>query len=108
MRAHRVGVLFAAAISIRACKQGGGGGSAGSPSASAGGGNTLKVGAALSLTGAAAAYGAQQKAGIQAGVDAVNGANSLNGIKIDVLVDDDASVKEQGINVFQKFINQDK
>jgi branched-chain amino acid transport system substrate-binding protein len=108
MRAHRGGVLFAAAISILACKESGGGGSAGAPSASAGGGNTLKVGAALSLTGAAAAYGAQQRAGIQAGVDAVNGANSLDGVKIDVLVDDDASVKEQGINVFQKFINQDK
>jgi branched-chain amino acid transport system substrate-binding protein len=108
MRATRGGVLFAAAVSILACKEGGGGGSADAASAGVGGGNTLKVGAALSLTGAAAAYGAQQRAGIQAGVDAVNGSNSLNGVKIDVLVDDDASVKEQGINVFQKFINQDR
>ena len=32
----------------------------------------------------------------------------MGGVRIDVVVDDDASSKEQGINVFQKFINQDK
>jgi branched-chain amino acid transport system substrate-binding protein len=59
------------------------------------------IGAALSLTGPAASYGAQQKAGIQA---------ALAGLtpKLDIRIEDDASTKEQGITVFQKFINRDK
>ena len=60
------------------------------------------VGAALSLTGAAASYGASQRAGLMAAVD------DLPPPKIDVRVEDDASTKEQGITVFQKFINRDK
>jgi branched-chain amino acid transport system substrate-binding protein len=62
-------------------------------------------GAALSLTGAAAVYGAQQRAGIQAAVDEIN---AKGGVQLKVIVEDDASTKEQGITVFQKFINRDK
>src|SRR5205814_7244125 len=104
-RLGRWGIFFAAAVSIAACKGGGGAADGGTPGAE---GKTLKVGAALSLTGAAAVYGNTQKNGIQAALDAVNASNTMNGIRIDVAVDDDASSKEQGINVFQKFINQDK
>ena len=63
------------------------------------------IGAALSLTGAAASYGAQQRAGIQAAADDVNQAGAT---RLDIRVEDDASSKEQGITVFQKFINRDK
>jgi branched-chain amino acid transport system substrate-binding protein len=63
------------------------------------------IGAALSLTGPAASYGAQQRAGIQAALDEVN---QGGGAKLSVLIEDDASTKEQGITVFQKFINRDK
>ena len=63
------------------------------------------IGAALSLTGPAASYGAQQRAGIQAAVDELN---QGGGVKLSVLIEDDASTKEQGITVFQKFINRDK
>jgi len=63
------------------------------------------IGAALSLTGPAASYGAQQRAGIQAALDEVN---QGGGVKLSVLIEDDASTKEQGITVFQKFINRDK
>ena len=96
-------VLFAVMISLLACKGGGDGGGA-----APGGGKALKVGAALSLTGPAAVYGGTQKNGIQAAADAVNASNTMNGVRIDVVVEDDGSSKEQGINVFQKFINQDK
>ena len=61
------------------------------------------VGAALSLTGPAAAYGATQRAGLQAGVEDVGAL----GTKIDLRIEDDASTKEQGITVFQKLINRD-
>src|SRR2546427_1215709 len=70
-----------------------------------GSGGGATIGAALSLTGPAASYGAQQRAGIQAAVDDVN---QPGGVKLTVLIEDDASTKEQGITVFQKFINRDK
>ncbi|TMA89932.1 MAG: ABC transporter substrate-binding protein [Deltaproteobacteria bacterium] len=76
---------------------------AGGTATASGGGAT--IGAALSLTGAAASYGALQRAGIQAGVEQVNGGG---GPKLNVLIEDDASTKEQGITVFQKFINRDR
>jgi branched-chain amino acid transport system substrate-binding protein len=60
------------------------------------------IGAALSLTGAAAAYGASQRAGIQAAVA------DLTDPKVTVLIEDDGSTKEQGITVYQKFINRDR
>jgi branched-chain amino acid transport system substrate-binding protein len=68
----------------------------------------VKIGAALSMTGPAAAYGAQQKAGIQAAVDEVNKSGALKGVKLEVVFEDDASTKEQGIAVFQRFISKDK
>ncbi len=63
------------------------------------------IGAALSLTGPAASYGGQQRAGIQAAVDEINAAGA---VKLDIRIEDDSSTKEQGITVFQKFINLDK
>src|SRR6202171_1691888 len=72
--------------------------------AAAGGGGAV-IGAALSLTGAAASYGAQQRAGIQAAVDDLN---QGGGLRLEVRIEDDASTKEQGITVFQKLINLDK
>jgi branched-chain amino acid transport system substrate-binding protein len=105
MRVGRCRILFALAVSIIACKGGGGAADAGTAT---GGGKTLRIGAALSLTGAAAVYGSTQRNGIQAALDAVNASNTMDGIQVDILVEDDASSKEQGINVFQKFINQDK
>jgi branched-chain amino acid transport system substrate-binding protein len=69
---------------------------------------TVKIGAALSMTGPAAVYGATQKAGILAAVDEVNKSGALKGVKLEAVVEDDASTKEQGIAVFQRFINKDK
>jgi len=68
----------------------------------------VKIGAALSMTGPAAAYGAQQKAGILAAVEQINRSGVLPGVKLEAVVEDDASTKEQGIAVFQRFINKDK
>jgi branched-chain amino acid transport system substrate-binding protein len=69
---------------------------------------TVKIGAALSLTGPAASYGAQQKAGVLAAVDEINKSGMLKGVKLEVVIEDDGSTKEQGIAVFQKLINKDK
>lgn len=69
---------------------------------------TVKIGAALSMTGPAAVYGATQKAGVQAAVDEINKSGMLKGVTLQAVVEDDASTKEQGIAVFQRFINKDK
>src|SRR5207237_9078515 len=89
---------------LAACKGGGGSSESGVQAK----GGSLKLGAALSLTGAAATYGQSQKNGLEAAAEELNGGNSLQGIKIELLVEDDATSKEQGINVFQRFINTDK
>jgi branched-chain amino acid transport system substrate-binding protein len=68
----------------------------------------VKIGAALSMTGPAAVYGASQKAGVLAAVEEVNKSGMLKGVKLEAVIEDDASVKEQGIAVFQRFINRDK
>jgi branched-chain amino acid transport system substrate-binding protein len=69
---------------------------------------TVKIGACLSLTGPAAVYGAQQKAGLQAAVDELNRSGALPGVKLELVVEDDASTKEQGIAVYQRLIGREK
>ncbi len=68
----------------------------------------VKIGGALSMTGPAAVYGATQKAGILAAVDEVNRSGKLPGFTLEAVVEDDASTKEQGIAVYQRFINRDR
>ncbi len=68
----------------------------------------VKIGAALSMTGPAAAYGAQQKAGILAAVEEINKSGQLKGVKLEAVIEDDASTKEQGIAVYQRLISRDK
>jgi branched-chain amino acid transport system substrate-binding protein len=67
-----------------------------------------KIGFAFSMTGGAAAYGATQKKGAELAVEEINSAAGSTGIKIVPIFEDDASVPQQGINVFKKFINADK
>ncbi len=68
----------------------------------------VKIGFALSMTGGAAAYGATQQKGAQLAVDEINAAAGAKGLKITAVFEDDASVPQQGINVFKKLINADK
>ncbi len=69
---------------------------------------TAKIGGAFSMTGPAAVYGASQKACTQAAVDEINRGGTLKNVKLEAVIEDDASTKEQGIAVFQRFINKDK
>jgi len=94
-------------LALAACKGGGSSGDA-AASSSAQAKAPAKLGAALSMTGAAATYGQSQKNGLEAATEEVNASGSLQGIKLELLVEDDATSKEQGINVFQRFINTDK
>jgi branched-chain amino acid transport system substrate-binding protein len=69
---------------------------------------TVKIGGALSMTGPAAVYGSSQRVCMQAAVDEINKSGSLKGVKLEAIPEDDASTKEQGIALFQRFINRDK
>ncbi len=108
-RKPRMLFLLAVVALLVACGSGTtGGGTAGGSSASSGQQKTATVGLALSLTGAAAQYGVTQKNGANLAADEINSSNYVPGVKLNLLLEDDASDKAQGINVFQKFINQDR
>lgn len=71
-------------------------------------GGEVKIGFVLSMTGGSAAYGEAQKNGVQLAVDEINANVGVDAVKIVPIYDDDASTPQQGINVFNKFINADK
>ncbi|MDR2853073.1 MAG: ABC transporter substrate-binding protein [Burkholderiaceae bacterium] len=68
----------------------------------------LRIGAAESLSGGAAQYGANIRNGLQLAADEINAAGGINGNKIKLIVEDDQTKKEEAINVFKKLIFQDK
>jgi branched-chain amino acid transport system substrate-binding protein len=72
------------------------------------GGAAVKIGTSFALTGPAAVYGQSQKNAVQLAAEEINDKNTVPGVKLDVRYEDDAGDKAAGINVFQKFINQDK
>jgi branched-chain amino acid transport system substrate-binding protein len=98
--------LFAAVAAVALVVSCGGG--TVTPTSSAGPKADIKVGLAISLTGAANIYGPAQRSGAQLAVDQINAAGGVNGAKIQLLVEDDASARDQGITVFRKFINENK
>ena len=65
------------------------------------------MGFVFSMTGGAAVYGASQKEGASLAVDQINAAAGC-GLQIAAIFEDDASVPQQGTNVFNKLINGDK
>lgn len=67
----------------------------------------IKIGFVFSMTGGAAAYGATQKEGAELAVEQINAAAG-GGVKIAPIFEDDASVPQQGTNVYNKLINGDK
>ena len=100
-----------AAVVLAACG-GTGGTAATSPTASASLAALpdVKVGLATSKTGAANFYNPQQANGAQLAVDQFNATGGFQGgrQKIQLIVEDDGSTKDQGITVFKKFVEQDK
>ncbi len=71
--------------------------------------NEIKIGAHLSLTGSAAFAGVIIRKGMEYATDEINRSGFLGpDTKITLIVGDDASDKTQGVNLLDKFINQDK
>ena len=63
----------------------------------------VPVGAALSLTGAAASFGQSQKRGLEVAVDDLA---KKPGVKYELKVEDDTTDPKQGIAVFEQFISR--
>lgn len=68
----------------------------------------IKVGLAAALTGNAAQYGVPIRKGFELAVREINGSGGVNGNRLELLVEDEQGKKEEAINVFRKFIFQDK
>jgi len=83
------------------------------PQASGGGGGSgedcvieepVPVGAALSLTGAAASYGQSQQKGLELALDDLA---EKEGVTYELAIEDDATDPKQGIAVFEQFISRE-
>jgi branched-chain amino acid transport system substrate-binding protein len=68
----------------------------------------IKIGVAEALTGNAAQYGVPIRKGIELAAGEINGSGGINGVKIELIIEDEQGKKEEGINVFKKLVFQDK
>jgi branched-chain amino acid transport system substrate-binding protein len=68
----------------------------------------IKIGIAEALTGPVAKYGVPIKNGFTLAAEEINSAGGINGNKIKLIVEDEQAKKEEAINVFKKFIFQNK
>src|SRR5258708_39932 len=71
-------------------------------------GRIVRIGAALSLTGPAKLFGSAQRSGIKLAQDEINASHVLGNTRLEVIVEDDASDREQASAVFQKFIENSR
>jgi branched-chain amino acid transport system substrate-binding protein len=92
----RVGYLLALALVVSACTP--------ARTETAAPDPVVRVGAVVSLTGPAHLFGAAQRSGIKLAQDEINASHMLGKTRLDILVEDDASDREQASAVFQKFI----
>ena len=68
----------------------------------------IKIGVAGALTGPVAKYGVPIKNGFTLAAEEINATGGIHGNKIKLVVEDEQAKKEEAINVFKKFIFQDK
>src|SRR5207237_582858 len=104
MRTRLSAVAAVIAVLLAAC----GGSPSTQPSASTGPNADIKVGLAISLTGAANIYGPSQQNGAKLAMDQINAAGGGDGAKIALVVEDGASAGEQGTNAFRTLTTADK
>ena len=97
----------AATLALASCASGDGGGGSSANLAGEGSGDScviqdpVPVGAALSLTGAAASYGQSQQRGLQL---AAKELKQKDGVTYDLTIEDDQTDPRQGISVFEQFV----
>jgi len=64
----------------------------------------LTIGFSTVLSGRAADYGRHQKQGVTMAVDEINGKGGVNGVKFEVITEDDKGDPKESANVAQKFV----
>lgn len=94
-------LVLGTAVLIAAC---GGASSSGSTNAQAYKGKTIHLGAILSLTGPGAVYAVGSRDGMNLAVEQINASGGVNGAKIDLTIEDDASLKPQSGQIAQSLI----
>jgi len=67
-------------------------------------GRIVRIGAALSLTGNAKLFGSAQRSGIKLAQDEINANHVLGSTRLEVIIEDDASDREQASAAFGRFI----
>src|SRR5438270_3918785 len=98
MKRERVILGLLVALVLAAC------GTTASSGGSSYQGKTIKLGAILSITGAGGVYGPQSRDGMMLAVDEINASGGINGAKIELTVEDDASDKAQSAQKAQALI----
>ncbi|MGI8609772.1 MAG: ABC transporter substrate-binding protein [Candidatus Dormibacteria bacterium] len=96
-------VAVACGLALAAC---GGTSTSSGPATSSYQGKTISLGAILSLTGPGAVYGPNSQKGMELAVEQINKTGGVNGAKITLEVQDDASDKTQSAQVAQRLIQQ--
>src|ERR1700681_3872303 len=68
----------------------------------------IKLGAILSITGAGGVYGPQSRDGMNLAVKQINASGGVNGAKIQLSINDDASLQPQAQQLAQTLIQQEQ
>lgn len=110
MKLRAAAVVSASALLLAGCSNAGDGGDSGGAAGGlvgTGSGDScviespVKIGAALSLTGAAGSYGASQQQGLELALAELN---EQDGVTYELSIEDDASEPRQGISVMETFV----
>jgi branched-chain amino acid transport system substrate-binding protein len=70
--------------------------------------DTIKIGAIVSLTGTYAGLGAPEQKALEMEVKRINDAGGINGKKIELIIEDDATDEAKAVAAASKLIDQDK
>lgn len=101
-------LLPIALLALAGCNNAGGGGGGGGASGNAATGDTIPVGAYLSLTGSEADFGKQTQEGIEVAVEEINAAGGVKGKKIELKVENNESDSTKAVSAVTKLITNDK
>jgi branched-chain amino acid transport system substrate-binding protein len=103
-------LVVALAMAVSGCTGGSGASSSSGAGASSSGAfaEPIKLGAIVSLTGSYAAIGTPQKSVIEMEAKALNDAGGINGRKVEVIFEDDATDPTKAVAAATKLIDQDK
>jgi len=104
-RVAAVSLAAAMTLGFAGCNTNGEESSNAGDSGSAGTGGTLVIGSIGPITGGAAQYGVAVKNGAQLAVDEINAAGGVNGMKLELLFEDDECNEEKSVSAYNKLMD---